>query len=73
MISTIFVTDESSDGEHDGKKQGRSSCDTLDKSGMLENSTSSLTGRKTSKSARKLTRQAQLKRYVHLTKLHEIF
>ncbi|XP_018580267.1 F-actin-monooxygenase Mical isoform X2 [Anoplophora glabripennis] len=57
------IKDESSEGEHDCKNQGHSSCDTLDKSGVLENSTSSLTGRKTGKSARKLVRQAQLKRH----------
>ncbi|KAJ8959443.1 hypothetical protein NQ318_022136 [Aromia moschata] len=60
---TIKGTDESSEGEHDWKRQDRSSCDTLDQTGILENSTSSLSGRKSSKSARKLARQAQLKRH----------
>ncbi|KAJ8919796.1 hypothetical protein NQ315_006325, partial [Exocentrus adspersus] len=57
------IKDESSDGELDYKKQGRGSCDTLDKSGILDNSTSSLAGRKANKSGRKLARQAQLKRH----------
>lgn len=53
--------DDSSDGEHDWKKE-QSSCDTLDQSGILENSMSSLTGRRSSGKVRKQIRQAQLKR-----------
>ncbi|KAJ8968600.1 hypothetical protein NQ317_004416 [Molorchus minor] len=61
---SIKGTDGSSEGEHDWKKQDRSSCDTLDtQSGILENSMSSLSGRRSGKSARKVARQAQLKRH----------
>ncbi|XP_063910591.1 F-actin-monooxygenase Mical isoform X3 [Zophobas morio] len=59
---SIKGTDDSSDGEHDWKRHDRSSCDTLDKSGTLD-SVSSLSNNRMSKSARKLARQAQLKRH----------
>lgn len=55
-----MFTDESSEGEQDFKKD-HSSCDTLDKLGTLEFSTSSNTGRRSSKALR-AARQAQLKR-----------
>ncbi|KAL1516883.1 hypothetical protein ABEB36_000720 [Hypothenemus hampei] len=57
---SIKATDESSDGEMiDDKQQIRSSCDTLDQSGNVE---APLSGRRSGK-ARRLSRQAQLKRH----------
>ncbi|XP_060520995.1 F-actin-monooxygenase Mical isoform X2 [Cylas formicarius] len=59
---TVKGTDESSDAEPEWRRLDQSSCDTLDKSGILETSTSSLTGRKGGKHRRQ-SRQAQLKRH----------
>nr|XP_023016590.1 F-actin-monooxygenase Mical isoform X2 [Leptinotarsa decemlineata] len=58
----VRKTDESSDGEHD-RKHDHSSCDTLDNTGMFEQSTSSLTGRRSSRSAKRASRQVQHKRH----------
>ncbi|CAH1371936.1 unnamed protein product [Tenebrio molitor] len=58
---SVKGTDDSSDGEHDWKR--RSSCDTLDQSGALDTSVSSLSNNRLSKGARRIARQAQLKRH----------
>lgn len=54
-------SDDSSDGEKNWRGNNQSSCDTLDKSGTLDGSLSSL-GSKKLKGAKKAVRQAQLKR-----------
>ncbi|XP_019762835.2 F-actin-monooxygenase MICAL3 [Dendroctonus ponderosae] len=57
---TMKATDESSDGEVvESKMQDRSSCDTVDQSGNADASTA---GKKSGK-ARRVSRQAQLKRH----------
>ncbi|KAG5890932.1 hypothetical protein JTB14_019873 [Gonioctena quinquepunctata] len=57
----VRKTDESSDGEPDYRKQDDSSCETLDHTGLFEQSSSSLTGRRSSK-AKRASRQVQHKR-----------
>lgn len=59
------MTDDSSDPDHDWKANDRSSCDTLDQSGAVDISASSTSNRRASKSARRTSRQTQLKRYIH--------
>lgn len=62
-LEIFLLLDDSSDGESEWKKE-RSSCDTLDQSGICEGSTNSLAGRKSGRTARKVAKQAQYKRYI---------
>lgn len=57
----MLFTDESSEDDH-GLKKNTSSCETLNKLGTLELSTSSNATRKSGR-AHKMARQTQLKRY----------
>ncbi|XP_076263939.1 molecule interacting with CasL isoform X1 [Rhynchophorus ferrugineus] len=61
---SVKATDESSDGDNvDCKHAEQGSCDTLDQSVNLETSISSMTSSRRSLKARKISRQAQLKRH----------